>query len=299
MTIDDKLKTALDENRLLILGTQVLFGFQFHAIFQDQFDQLSPVARALQCSGLTLLMLTVALLIAPSMEHRIVERGQNSPHVLGVARVLAGWALLPVSIALAFDMYVAMGQIIDPRWAILTGCLFFLIAVASWYLLAFALKKGERKMPERQSGGATPIDVRVNHLLTEARLIIPGAQALLGFQLVVTLTKAFSELPPESKIAHAVALCCLAVAVLFLMAPASLHRIGFNGENDPQVLKVGSWFVIAAPLPLALAIALDTYVAAGRAVESRSIAFGLAGAAIVVLLGTWYAYPIWRRTSAQ
>jgi hypothetical protein len=137
MTIDDKLKTELDENRLLILGTQVLFGFQFHAIFQDQFDQLSPVARALQCSGLTLLMLTVALLIAPSMEHRIVERGQNSPHVLNIARVLAGWALLPVSIALAFD-----------------------------------------SLPKRG--------------------IIPRAQALLGFQLAVTLTKAFSELPPLS-----------------------------------------------------------------------------------------------------
>ena len=83
------------------------------------------------------------------------------------------------------------------------------------------------------------------------RGIIPGAQALLGFQLAVTLTKASSELPPESKIAHAVALCCLAIAVLFLMALASLRRIGFNGENDPQFLKVGSWFVIAAPLPLA------------------------------------------------
>ena len=72
MTINDKLKTELDENRLLILGTQVLFGFQFHALFQEQFDQVSPVARARQCSGLTLLMLTLSLLIAPSMEHRIV-----------------------------------------------------------------------------------------------------------------------------------------------------------------------------------------------------------------------------------
>ena len=108
------------------------------------------------------------------------------------------------------------------------------------------------------------------------RGIIPGAQALLGFQLAVTLTKASSELPPESKIAHAVALCCLAIAVLFLMALASLRRIGFNGENDPQFLKVGSWFVIAAPLPLAFAIALDTYVAAGRAAESRSTALALA-----------------------
>jgi hypothetical protein len=52
-------------------------------------------------------------------------------------------------------MYVAMGRIIDPRLAVLTGRLFFLIAIASWYVLAFALKKRERKMPERQSGGAT------------------------------------------------------------------------------------------------------------------------------------------------
>jgi hypothetical protein len=299
MKLDEKLKTALDENRLLILGTQVLFGFQFSAIFQDQFDQLTSLARALECSGLTLLMLAVALLIAPSMEHRIVERGQNSARVLNIATAFAGWALLPVSIALAFDMYVAMGRMIGPLGAMLTGCLFFLIAISSWYLLAFALRKKEWKVPEKQSGGTTPLDVRVNQLLTEARLIIPGAQALLGFQLAVTLTKAFSELPPESKLAHAAALCCLGIAVLFLMAPASLHRIGFNGEDDPQFLKVASWFVIAAPLPLAIAIALDTYIAAGRAVDSKPIAFALAAVAIAALLGTWYAYPIWRRAGSQ
>jgi hypothetical protein len=57
--------------------------------------------------------------------------------------------------------------------------------------------------------------------------------------------------------------------------------------------------VIAAPLPLAFAIALDTYVAADRAVESSSIGFALAAGALVVLLGTWYVYPIWRRASSQ
>ena len=32
--LDDKLKTALDETRLLFLGGQVLLGFQFQAFFQ-------------------------------------------------------------------------------------------------------------------------------------------------------------------------------------------------------------------------------------------------------------------------
>jgi hypothetical protein len=72
MKLEQKLKIALNDNRLLILGTQVLFGFQFIGIFQEQFDQLPLFARGLQCSGLTLLMLSVAFLIAPSMEHQIV-----------------------------------------------------------------------------------------------------------------------------------------------------------------------------------------------------------------------------------
>lgn len=239
MKLDDKFKTTLNENRLLLLGTQVLFGFQFNGIFQDQFDQLSLLARGLECSGLTLLMLTVSFLIAPSMDHRIVEGGQNTPRVLNLATVLAEWALLPLSIALAFDMFVSMQRMIGSVAGIVSGCLFFVIAIGCWYVLAFAMRRKETKMT-KPAVEATPLPIKVDQLLTEARLIIPGAQALLGFQLTVTLTKTFSDLPSESKFAHAAALCCLGLAVLFLMAPASLHRIAFNGEDDPQFLKVGS-----------------------------------------------------------
>jgi hypothetical protein len=295
MKLDAKIKTALNENRLLILGTQVLFGFQFNGIFQEKFEQLPPLARALECSGLTLLMISVAFLITPSMDHRIVEDGEDRPRVLDVASFFTGWALLPLSIALAFDMYVTMEVMIGRTGGIISGGLFFVLAVTFWFVLAFALKRRKTNMPEEQSAGATPLSTKVDQLLTEARLIIPGAQALLGFQLTVTLTKAFSELPPESKIAHAAALCCIGLTVLLLMAPASLHRIAFNGEDDPLFVKIGSWFVITAPVPLAVAIALDTYVAVGRAVQSPTIALALAVAAIVALVGCWYVYPIWRR----
>jgi hypothetical protein len=295
MKLDAKIKTALNENRLLILGTQVLFGFQFNGIFQEKFEQLPPLARVLECSGLTLLMLSVAFLIAPSMDHRIVERGEDTPRVLDVASFFAGWALLPLSIALAFDMYVAMQGMIGTTGGIVSGGLFFVLAVTLWFVLAFALKRRETNMSDKQPAEATPLSTKVDQLLTEARLIIPGAQALLGFQLTVTLTKAFSELPSESKLAHAAALACIGLTVLLLMAPASLHRIAFNGEDDPLFVKIGAWFVIAAPLPLALAIALDTYVAAGRAVQSPTVAIALAVAAIVALVGCWYVYPTWRR----
>ena len=104
MRLERQLKIALDESRLLILGSQVLFGFQFNGIFQQQFASLSFASRIFICAGLPLLIIALALLIAPSMQHRIVERGQDSGRVLALATLCAGWALLPVAVALALDM---------------------------------------------------------------------------------------------------------------------------------------------------------------------------------------------------
>jgi hypothetical protein len=47
---DQRVKTALDETRLLILGAQVLFGFHFNGAFQSGFADLAPQSRALTCA---------------------------------------------------------------------------------------------------------------------------------------------------------------------------------------------------------------------------------------------------------
>jgi hypothetical protein len=39
--LDRRIKTALDETRLLILGSQLLFGFLFAGVFQTGFETLS------------------------------------------------------------------------------------------------------------------------------------------------------------------------------------------------------------------------------------------------------------------
>jgi Family of unknown function (DUF6328) len=135
----------------------------------------------------------------------------------------------------------------------------------------------------------------VEQLLTEARVIIPGAQALLGFQFAVTLTRAFEQLSSGAKLAHIIALLCVALAVVLLMAPAALHRLSFRGEDSPAFMAIGSVFVIAAPAPLALGIALDTYVASSRSLDSDTGAIAAAALSGFVLFGLWYAYPLWCR----
>ncbi len=294
MTLERKLKSALNDNRLLILGAQVLFGFQFNGIFQDMFQQLPALSRTMFCSGLTLLMLTVGLLIAPSMQHRLADRGDDSQRILMLATICGGWALLPLSIALTLDLFVAIGRAVGPAWGVVAGAAFLLLTSLCWYVLEFAMQRKKQPLTHAPAK-PTPLEDKVDQLLTEARVIIPGAQALFGFQLSITLMSAFQQLPAEAKVAHVVGLCCIGLAIVLLMAPASLHRISFRGEDDPAFLKIGSVFVVAAPAPLALGIAFDTYVAAGRAIGSSAVATLLAIVAILALSGLWYAFPLWSR----
>jgi hypothetical protein len=228
------------------------------------------------------------------MVHRIVEGGAASRRVLTLATACAGAALLPVAIALALDMFVAVGRATDAILAGAAAAAFFALAVVCWYVTAWLSKRKESAMRE-EPDKPTPLETQVDQLLTEARVIIPGVQALLGFQLTVTLTQAFAQLPPEAKLAHIAALCCMGLAVILVMAPASVHRIAFSGQDHPDFLTIGSVFVIAAPLPLALGIALDAYVAAGRALSSQTAALILALVSLAVLLGFWYVFPFWRR----
>jgi Family of unknown function (DUF6328) len=88
--LDSKLKTALDETRLLFLGGQVLLGFQFQAFFQDGFSTLASSAMYLSLGGVLLMVLSIALLVAPAMQHRLVEGGHASDRLLRVNDAVRG-----------------------------------------------------------------------------------------------------------------------------------------------------------------------------------------------------------------
>ena len=51
MDLADKLKMALDEGRLLILGEQVVFGCQFQMVFQERFEDAPRDSPTVQGRG--------------------------------------------------------------------------------------------------------------------------------------------------------------------------------------------------------------------------------------------------------
>jgi Family of unknown function (DUF6328) len=296
MSLERKVKTALDETRLLILGAQVLFGFQFNGTFQELFRELPGSSRLLQCTALVLIMTSIGLLIAPSMRHRLVDSGQDTNEGLHATTLFAGLALLPLACGLSLDVFVTIDRIYGTRAGMVSGGAFLFIALFFWSGFELYMRRSDL-MGKQEPEKSTPLSTKVDQLLTEARVIIPGAQALLGFQFAVTLTRAFEQMPQGAKLAHVAALFCVALAVILLMAPAALHRLSFGGEDAPEFVKIGSAFVIVAPVPLALGITLDTYVAVRRALEADAPALLVAAVTLLMLMGLWYVYPLMRRKS--
>lgn len=288
-----KIKTALNETRLLILGAQILVGFHLNGAFQNGFPQLAPSSRGLHVFAFLSMVCVVGLLIAPSMQHRIVEGGHASLRILRAASRFADWALLPFAIALGVDLYVVVGHRFGAAWGIGIGAGIGALALFFWYAAEWLLRlAGRAKEESMPSDEETSLETRVEQMLTEARVLIPGAQALFGFQLAVFLTDAFERLPASSKVVHTAALGCIAVAVILLMAPAAFHRITFGGQDTEEFHRLGSALLIVSALPLAAGITGDFYVAVAKALDAPPIALALAGLAAATLLGLWYAYPL-------
>jgi len=294
VNLDRRIKTALDETRLLILGSQVLFGFLLDSVFQNGFQTLSRTSQHLVCAALGLMVLSVGCLIAPSMQHRIVEGGQSTLRLERATSVLAAWALLPFSASLGLGLYIVFERIFGRVTGVVVGAASAALSGFFWFGLAWLIGERRRRTMTAESG-ATPLSTKIEQMLTEARVIIPGCQALLGFQLIAMLTQAFDDLPLRAKLMHAAGLCCVTIATILLMTPAALHRLAFGGNDSERFLHLGSAFVIAASLPLALGIAADVYVVFLKITHSTAIAITAGMTLLLAMLGLWYFYPIWMR----
>jgi hypothetical protein len=138
----------------------------------------------------------------------------------------------------------------------------------------------------------TPLNAKIEQMLTEARVVLPGARALFGFQLAIVLTQSFEQLPNASRIIHAVAVFLVALSVILLIAPAAYHRIVYAGEDTQDMHRVGGMLVTAATVPLALGMACDVYVVIAKIAGSTDIGRLVAILCLVALIGLWHAYPL-------
>jgi hypothetical protein len=296
----DQLENALNEGRILILGAQVLVGFGFRSVFQEGFPRLHDAQQQLWMWSLALLLGSLCLLILPVPFHYIAESGEPTTRLHRLAQRTIEIALVPFAIGMAVSIFIAADKTARTPWAIALASLILGYAFFFWYALPSVLKRRRKASKNsRQQGGQMELAERVKKVLIEARMVIPGVQALLGFQFAIVLMDSFEKLPSLWQGIHLAAFALMSMAVCLLLAPAAYHRIVLDGEDSEELVRVASRFVLASLVPLGLAMAADFGLVVWMVVHSDS--WGFVGALFVALFlfTIWFGWTMWVRRSRR
>jgi hypothetical protein len=130
------------------------------------------------------------------------------------------------------------------------------------------------------------------HVLEECRTVVPGMQALFGFQLIVVFSATFGEqLSSAERAMHLAAIVLLTIAIVLVMAPAALHRQTEPETVSRRFISISSRLLMASMVPLAVGICLDVYVVARLITGSGGIASIVAASLLGVFIVFWLLLP--------
>lgn len=290
--IEARVKDLLDETRLAMLGAQLLLGLQFRAAFSPGFKQLPAVLQMLDCLALLAMLSTVALLLATPAFHQIAEHAHATSRFVERASGTLKAALLPLTLALGIDVAIGLQSTAGGLAAGVFAGVFVGGAILIWYVVPTIVARHRTREENRMEDKQQSLEARIVQALTELRVILPGAQALFGFQLSAVLTESFEKLTGTSKTVHLVSMVLVVVAIILLIAPATYHRIAAGGNAEESVLRYTVRMMLPAEGLIALGLAGDAYVTVRMITESKVLAAGLTLLVTVGFAVLLYGLPL-------
>ena len=105
------------------------------------------------------------------------------------------------------------------------------------------------------------LDASLTHILEECRMVLPGIQALFGFQLIAVFNDGFTHrLSITEQQIHYAAIILTVIAVALVMTPAALHL-----QVDPlavtyRFVRSSTVLLLLSIIPLAVSICLEIYL---------------------------------------
>jgi len=136
------------------------------------------------------------------------------------------------------------------------------------------------------------LDKAAEQLLEECRMVLPGVQALFGFQLIAVFNAGFTDkLTRPEQLSHLAAILCVVVSIALLMAPAAIHRRREPYSVSTAFISLSSSLLRAGMAPLAAATVIDVYLVARILTGNIPAGAVVAGVCLLVFVGLWVALP--------
>ena len=134
----------------------------------------------------------------------------------------------------------------------------------------------------------------VTDLLNELRVAGAGIQVMFAFLLVVPFNAGWKNASSFDRWVYFVALLCVAIATVLLIAPSIHHRLLFRQRERGYLVRVGTRLAIAAAGFLALGLT-GILVLISNFVFGTPAAVSVGIAAAIVVNSVWFLMPLGRR----
>ena len=131
-------------------------------------------------------------------------------------------------------------------------------------------------------------------------MVLPGIQALFGFQLIAVFNARFKEdLSVFDQRVHLAAISLVALAVALVMTPAAYHRRHGSRDVTETFIHISSLLLLASMVPLAIGLALDFYIIVNLILQDERIAIGAGIALCAIFVAFWFVFPGAHRLHAR
>jgi hypothetical protein len=138
---------------------------------------------------------------------------------------------------------------------------------------------------------ALPLSKATEHLLEESRMVLPGMQALFGFQLIAVFNSGFAEkLGAFEQRLHLAAIALVVLGIALIMTPAAYHRQTSPRAVSTHLVEMSTRLILLSMAPLALAICVDFYLVAWIVLHN-AVAACLAAVFLALFVFLWFLFP--------
>jgi hypothetical protein len=142
--LDQEWGELLDEVRVVLPGTEVLFAFLLGLPFTTLFGELRDIDKRVYTLAFLAAGIATVLLVAPSAQHRLLWRQHRKEQQLKIATgfTIAGTACLAVTISSV--IFLVMDVLYTNAHSALAAAGTVGIIIVGWYVLPLAVRLGRR-----------------------------------------------------------------------------------------------------------------------------------------------------------
>ncbi len=137
-------------------------------------------------------------------------------------------------------------------------------------------------------------DGDLTDLLGELRVLLPGAQTLTAFLIILPFNGSFAQVQQGERIVYLITFLCSVTSLVLFTAPAAHHRLQRPLRDREGFKNLATRLIIAGLVPLSVALVLATQLVISEVISPRWVSWTLAGALALLILGLWWVAPLRR-----